>query len=63
MPLLIALVAARVGDGNDAWLAGGCAIAALLAVVGALVLLPSTRNRAAVALMTIAGTVPCCARR
>ncbi len=58
MPLLIALVAARVGDGNDAWLAGGCAIAALLAVVGALVLLPSTRNRAAVALMTIAGTVP-----
>ncbi len=24
-PLLVALVAARFGDGNDAWLAGGCA--------------------------------------
>ena len=43
-PLLIALVAAHVGDGNDAWLAGGCAIAAVLAVVGALLLLPFDRK-------------------
>ena len=57
-PLLIALVAARVGDANDAWLAGGCAIAAALAMVGALVLLPSTDNRVAMALLTIAGVLP-----
>jgi uncharacterized membrane protein len=57
-PLLIALVAARIGDGNDAWLAGGCAISAALAIVGALVLLPSTRNRAAIALLTVAGMFP-----
>lgn len=58
LPLLIALVAARVGDGDDAWLAGGCAIAAGLAIVGALVLLPSTGNRATMALLTVAGVVP-----
>jgi uncharacterized membrane protein len=52
------LVAARIGDGNDVWLAGGCAIAAALAVVGALVLLPSTRNRVAMALLTVAGVLP-----
>ncbi len=57
-PLLIALVAARIGDGNEAWLAGGCAIAAVLAVAGALILLPSTGNRAAIALLTVAGTSP-----
>lgn len=57
-PLLIALVAARFGDNNDAWLAGGCAIAAVLAVVGALVLLPSTNNPIAIALLTIAGVLP-----
>ena len=57
-PLLIALVAARIGDGNDAWLAGGCSITALLAIVGALVLLPSTGNRAAMALLTTAGVFP-----
>lgn len=58
LPLLIALVAARIGDGNEAWLAGGCAIAAVLAIVGALVLLPSTGNRAAMALLTTAGLFP-----
>ncbi len=57
-PLLIALIAARIGDTNGAWLAGGCAIAATLAMVGALVLLPSTRNRVAMALLTIAGMLP-----
>jgi uncharacterized membrane protein len=58
LPLLIALIAARVGDGNDAWLAGGCAIAATLAVVGALFLLPSTHNRIAMALLTVVGVFP-----
>jgi uncharacterized membrane protein len=57
-PLLIALVAARFGAGNDAWLAGGCGIAAVLAVAGALLLLPSTGNRVAMALLTIAGVFP-----
>jgi hypothetical protein len=57
-PLLIALVAARFGDGNDAWLAGGCGIAAVLAVAGALLLLPSSGNRVAMALLTIAGVLP-----
>jgi hypothetical protein len=57
-PLLIALVAARIGDTNGAWLAGGCAIAAVLAMAGALVLLPSTGNRVAMALLTVAGLCP-----
>jgi uncharacterized membrane protein len=57
-PLLIALVAARIGDGSDAWLAGACGIAAALAIVSAVVLLPSTRNRIAMALLTIAGFLP-----
>ena len=57
-PLLIALVAARFGDGNDAWLAGGCGVAAVLAVAGALLLLPSSGNRVAMALLTIAGVLP-----
>ena len=43
---------------NDAWLAGGCAIAAVLAVVGALLLLQFTGNRVAMALLTIAGVFP-----
>ena len=55
---MIALVAAHFGDGNDAWLAGGCGIAAVLAIVGALILLPSTGNRVAMALLTTAGLLP-----
>jgi Predicted membrane protein (DUF2339) len=58
LPLLIALVAARLGDTNDAWLAGGCGIAAALAIAGALLLLPSTRNRVAMALLSVAGVFP-----
>ncbi len=57
-PLLIALVAARIGDGNLAWLAGGCGIDAVLAIAGALILLPSTGNRVAMALLTTAGVFP-----
>ncbi len=57
-PLLVALAVAHFGDGNDAWLAGACGIAAMLAIVGALILLPSTGNRVAMALLTTAGVLP-----
>ena len=57
-PLLVALAVAHFGDGNDAWLAGACGIAAMLAIVGALILLPSTGNRVAMALLTMAGVLP-----
>ena len=57
-PLLVALVGARFGDGNGAWLAGACGIAAVLAIVGALLLLPSTGNRVAMALLTTAALLP-----
>ena len=57
-PLLVALVVARFGDGNGAWLAGACGIAAVLAIVGALLLLPSTGNRVAMALLSTAALLP-----
>ena len=55
IPLLVALAAAPRGD---LWLAGACGIAATLAIVGALILLPRSRYRAAMALVTAAGVVP-----
>ncbi len=58
LPLLVALLGAAFGAGQDLWLAGACAIAALLALVGALLLLPGTANRAAMALLTGAGVLP-----
>jgi uncharacterized membrane protein len=57
-PLLVALAGVYFDSGRDLWLAGACAIAAVLAVVGALILLPRTANRAAMALLTGAGVVP-----
>ncbi len=57
-PLLVALVAVYFDDRRDLWLAGACGIAAVLAIVGALILLPRTGNRAAMALLTAAGVVP-----
>jgi uncharacterized membrane protein len=57
-PLLVALVGVYFDDRRDLWLAGACAIAAVLAIVGALILLPRTGNRAAMALLTAAGVVP-----
>jgi uncharacterized membrane protein len=57
-PLLIALAAVYVDDGDDLWLAGACGIAAVLAIVGALILLPRTGNRVAMALLTAAGVAP-----
>ena len=57
-PLLVALAGAHFASGRDLWLAGACAIGAVLAVVGALILLSRTANRAAMALLTAAGAVP-----
>jgi uncharacterized membrane protein len=57
-PLLIALVEAAIGDDHDLWRAGACALSAVLAIVGALILLPGTGNRALMALLTAAGVLP-----
>jgi uncharacterized membrane protein len=57
-PLLVALAGVYFASGRDLWLAGACAIAAVIAVVGALILLPRTANRAAMALLTAAGVAP-----
>jgi hypothetical protein len=57
-PLLVALAGAHFASGRDLRLAGACAIGAVLAVVGALILLSRTANRAAMALLTAAGAVP-----
>jgi uncharacterized membrane protein len=58
VPLIVALIAVHFDDGYDLWLAGACGIAAALAIVGALILLPRTGNRAAMALLTAAGVLP-----
>jgi uncharacterized membrane protein len=57
-PLLVALAGVYFGTGQDLWLAGACGIGALLSVVGALIVLPRTGNRAAVALLTAVGVMP-----
>jgi hypothetical protein len=57
-PLLVALAAVYFDDGYDLWLAGACGIAAVLAIAAALILLPCTGNRVAMALLTAAGVVP-----
>jgi uncharacterized membrane protein len=57
-PLLVALAADYLDSRRDLWLAGACGIAAVLAIVGALILLPRTGNRVAMALLTAAGVVP-----
>jgi Predicted membrane protein (DUF2339) len=59
VPLLAALLINRVVTGDDPRLLGGaCAVAAALAVVGALILMPWITNRVAVALVTVAGVLP-----
>ncbi len=58
LPLLAALVAAAFDSGDELWLVGACGIAAMLAIVGALILLPRTGNRVAMALLTAAGVLP-----
>lgn len=57
-PLLVALAAVYFDGGNDLWLAGACGIAAALAIAAALILLPRTANRVAIALLTAAGVAP-----
>lgn len=59
LPILLATVRAAVSSDVDAWLLGGAAlIAAMLAIMAALVLLPRSTNRVAIALITAAGTTP-----
>jgi uncharacterized membrane protein len=57
-PLLVALAGVYFDSGRDLWLAGACGIAAVQAIVGALILLPRTGNRVAMALLTAAGVAP-----
>jgi hypothetical protein len=57
-PLLVALAGVYFDSRRDLWLAGACGIAAVLAIAGALILLPRTGNRAVMALLTAAGVVP-----
>jgi hypothetical protein len=57
-PLLAALAADYLDSRRDLWLAGAGGIAAVLAIVSALILLPRTGNRVAMALLTAAGVVP-----
>ncbi|WP_261887215.1 DUF2339 domain-containing protein, partial [Mycobacterium marinum] len=57
VPLLIALVAA--GKHDNTWLLGAaCGVAAILAIVSGLIVLPGGKNAAALAVLTVVGTLP-----
>lgn len=58
LPVLIALVAVDPTSNRIGWLAAACGIAALLALLSALVLLPHSGRPVAVALLSAAGTLP-----
>ncbi|KUI12084.1 hypothetical protein AU193_02590 [Mycobacterium sp. GA-1285] len=58
LPLLVALLGVYFDDGRDPWLVGACGIGALLAIAGALILLPGTRKKSAMAVLTGAGVLP-----
>ncbi|MDV3129223.1 DUF2339 domain-containing protein [Mycobacterium sp. 21AC1] len=58
VPLLVALAAAAIDDREDLALACACAMAAVLALTGGLLLLRWTVNPSAVAVLTAAGVVP-----
>lgn len=58
LPVMVALMARHFDNRDDLWLAGACGIAALIALSAALILLPGTRNRAVMALLTAAGVLP-----
>ena len=58
LPLLIALVAVNPTSGQVFWLVAACAVAALLALLSALVLLPHSTHPTAMALFSAAGTLP-----
>jgi hypothetical protein len=59
VPLMLALLVASFGSDQNPWLLGGaCGVAALLAVAGALILLPGTSRRVAMAVTAAVGTLP-----
>ena len=59
LPLVVALLAAGFGSEQNPWLLGGaCGVAALLAVAGALLVLPGTTRRVAIAVLTAVGVAP-----
>jgi uncharacterized membrane protein len=58
LPLLVALTARYFDRSYDLWLAGACGIAATMALAAALILLPGTKNRAAMAVLTATGVLP-----
>lgn len=57
-PVVLALVGVAFGSGRDPWLAGACAIAAVLALGSALILLSHSAHRTAVALTAALGALP-----
>lgn len=57
-PVLLALVGVAFGSGRDAWLAGACAIAAVLALGSALILLPHSGHRGPMACLAAMGSLP-----
>jgi uncharacterized membrane protein len=59
LPLLLALLVNWVVTGDDPSLLGGaCGVAAALAIVGALILLPRITNQVLLALVTVGGVLP-----
>lgn len=58
LPLLLALTSAAIGNRDDLLLASACAVAAMLAIAGGLVLLPATTKPAAMAVLAAVGVVP-----
>lgn len=58
LPLLVALVTVDPTSNRIGWLAAACAIAALLALLSAVVLLPHSAHPVALALFSAAGTLP-----
>ena len=57
VPLLIALIGTGAHD-NPSLIGGACGVAALLAIASGLVLVPTTTNPAALAVLTASGTLP-----
>ncbi len=57
VPLLMALIGTSTHD-NPALIGGACGVAALLAIASGLVLVPSTANPTALAVLTASGTLP-----
>ncbi|TDK90694.1 DUF2339 domain-containing protein [Mycolicibacterium mucogenicum] len=57
-PMLVALASAAFGTDRNLGLAGACAAAAVLAIAGAVLLLPKTSNRSLLAVATAGGALP-----